>query len=211
MRVSLTGWEFDIGKGALSAKESAVEVSLPHILEVSYVGALPRVLINLFGSFKNLRKFNFGNSPLVQVNYRSGGPVGPPPATPIYDYVNLLTSLVNIPLEIGTTRISAVTQAQVKHPLYFLDNVGVGKFDGESKFPLTYPNQFQRTISYIQEPYILNGYTQLSYEQLSTNKFVTFYFYANRSIDSARAFSKEAVVQKYGVPQTSFEQTTYIQ
>ena len=213
MHVSLNGWEFDIGKTAAVSQGAAVAVSLPNILKINrFVFAPGNVQVNLFGSFKNLRAVNFGNSPLINVSYISGGPGpgGPGPGGSGFQYVNLLTSLVNIPMEVGTTRIFTSTQVQARRPLYFLDNVGVGKYDGFTKFPLTYPNQYQTNIAYIQEPYVINGYTQLTYLQASSDISVFIYFYPNRNIDMARAFSNEKVIQQFEAPQTSFEETAYI-
>lgn len=201
MHVSLRGWEFDIGQPVASSNGAAVEVSLPNILRIDRFVFFPGdVNVNLFGSYKNLRAINFGNRPIVNVSYASGGIPGS------YDYVDLLTSLVNIPLEVGVTRIQTATAAQAKRPLYFLDNVGVGKYDGYSKFPLNYANQYQPNITYLQEPYVINGYTQISYLQASTNAYILIYFYSQRSLDMARAFSNEKVVQEYGMPKLSFDQ-----
>jgi hypothetical protein len=78
------------------------------------------------------------------------------------------------------------------------------EFEGKTRYPLTYPNQFIRTITYLQERYVIDGFTAINYSQRHTDTQVKIYFYSEKSFDLSRAMSKEKVVESYGRPQTAF-------
>lgn len=183
------------GEPLTEAQSTSVKVSLPNILSIYWFMFVPRVRnINLFGSYKNTNLPNKGNAIDVAVTYQSGGN---------FTYEELLYNLVTSPLQVGITRVSSSTLEQVTQPLYLLENMGVGKFNGKTKTPLIFPSQFQNNISYLQEPYVVNGFTQLTYQQKVNN--VLIYFYSNKNLNLSRAFSNEKVIQSYGAPQMSLE------
>ncbi len=188
-------WESDMGKVVFSTPKT-VEISLPHILTITNAVFFPApVFVTLFNPFKTLNEVNFGNPINVAVTYDSG---------PGFSYNDLLHSLLAMPIEVGITRISSTTQAQASTPLYQLRNIGIGEFEGKTRYPLTYPNQFIRTITYLQERYVIDGFTAINYSQRHTDTQVKIYFYSEKSFDLSRAMSKEKVVESYGRPQTAF-------
>ena len=222
-----TSFEHDIAKKPmLSSDRKAVEVSLPHILQISFATYIPGAgltnnleLISLFNAFAVLNTsatFNYGNNIFfvydtggiligvtnATISYLSGGPAGAP-----FTYTNLLSSTLTVPFSVGVTRIVSVTQAQALQPMNILRNVGIGKFIGKTKFPLVFPDQYQKTITYIQEPYKIDGFTLLNYVQnYATDFSILIYFYGESNVDTARAFSNQKVVQEYGAPQTGIIQ-----
>jgi hypothetical protein len=194
--------EHDMGEVAYASEYVAVDVSLPHILDIEYLPAIPQSqLINLFNPYKNLRKINYGNPFSVKVKYSDGIVLAPAAS---FSYGQLLSSLLNIPIQVGTTRIMTRTQAQAREPLYWLRSVGVGDYKGQSMYPLNYANQYIRNITYLQDCYQIDGFTQLSYLQRPADTSVLLYFYSSRNVDQTRAFSNEKVVQRYASPQMEF-------
>lgn len=194
-------WEGDIGSRVYhDPGRKAVEVSLPHILNIAAAGPGLQT-VNLFGAARNYNAVNFGNVAGVTVTYTSNNPLVP------FTYGDLLGTTLASPIQVGLIRIQAVSQAQATATLSVLRNPGVGKFAGESLFPLVYPNQFIATITYVENAFKADAITSLSYVQNSaTDANIQMYFYANASTNLGRAFSNEKVVQEYVKPQTGISQ-----
>ena len=194
-------WEQDMGGVAYhDAGRSAVEVSLPNILNVNNAFAGNKT-VNIGGAFKNFNAANFGNDVNITITYTSNNPLVP------FTYGEFLGTTIGAPLQVGLIRVQAVTQAQATATLSLLRNPGVGKFEGQSLFPLVYPNQFISTITYVENAFKLDGFTTLSYTQNGvTDANIQMYLYANANVNVDRAFSNEKVVQEYAKPQTGISQ-----
>jgi hypothetical protein len=191
-------WDVDLGSLLYDTGRRAVEVSLPHILNVQIIpffpGARPVVL---FGAFNSLQAPNFGNTGDIKVTYRSS-------AFGLFTYEQLLASNIGIPIHVGTTRIETSSLRQLSQPLSILSSVGLGKFDGEPRFPMGFPENFQPTIAYLTEPYTIDGFTRINYLQnASSDPNVKMYFYQTANISLERALSGNKVVANYCQPQTN--------
>lgn len=180
---------------------AAVEISLPHILRVTVFPLFPGgQLIRLFNASANAVAANNGNLGNVTVTYVSNNPAVP------FTYQQLLSTTLSSPMVIGTTRIQTMTRRQGNTPFYWTRNVGVGNFDGNSAFPLVYPNQTQSNIAYVTEPYLIDRNTGLSYQQYAVSDgTIQLYFYPSKNIDLARAFNSNGFMKEFGKPQTSME------
>lgn len=190
-------WEQDMGKVAYhNPGRKAVEVSLPNILNIA--NAAGPLTVNIGGAFKNFNAANFGNNVNITITYTSNNPLVP------FTYGEFLGTTIGAPLQVGLIRVQAITQAQATATLSLLRNPGVGKFEGQSLFPLVYPNQFISTITYVENAFKLDGFTTLSYTQ--TDAAIQMYLYANANVNVDRAFSNEKVVQEYSKPQTGISQ-----
>lgn len=198
-------WEQDMGGRVYhDPGRKAVEVSLPHILNIAIAGGVSST-VNLFAAARNYNAVNFGNAGAVTVTYTSNNPLVP------FTYGDLLGTTLASPIQVGLIRIQAITQAQATSTLSVLRNPGVGKFAGESLFPLVYPNQFISTITYVENAFKADAITGLSYTQNgATDAAIQMYFYANASTNLGRAFSNEKVVQEYVKPQTGISQNLTI-
>lgn len=193
-------WESDMGSAVYHDPGRRVEVSLPNILNINNALAAP-LTVNIGGAFKNFNAGNFGNNANITITYTSNNPLVP------FTYGEFLGTTIGAPLQVGLIRVQAVTQAQATATLSLLRNPGVGKFEGQSLFPLVYPNQFISTITYVENAFKLDGFTTLSYTQNgATNADIQMYLYANANVNVDRAFSNEKVVQEYGKPQTGISQ-----
>ncbi len=182
----------------------AVEVSLPHILNVAN-GAAATLTVNLLGAAANYNSANFGNNVNITVTYTSNNPLVP------FTYGQLLGSTLGEPMQVGLIRVQAVTQGQATTTMSLLRNPGVGKFQGQSLFPLVYPNQYIATITYVENAWKADKFTTLSYLQNGvTDANVQIYLYQNSNISLDRAFSNQKVVQEYAKPQTGISQQTQI-
>ena len=183
---------------------SAVEVSLPHILNVNNAAAAT-LTVNLLGAAANYNAANFGNNVNITVTYTSNNPLVP------FTYGQLLGATLGEPMQIGLIRVQAVTQGQATATMSLLRNPGVGKFEGQSLFPLVYPNQFIATITYVENAWKADKYTTLSYLQNGvTDANEQIYLYQNSNVNLDRAFSNRKVVQEYAKPQTGISQQTQI-
>ena len=201
-----TSWSQDMGSVAYhNAQAQPAPVSLPNILNIQQSAAGLQT-VNIGGAFANFAASNYGNSVDVTITYTSNNPLVP------FTYGQFLGTTIGAPLQVGLMRIQAVTQAQATQTLSVLRNVGVGKFDGQSLFPLVYPNQYIPTITYVENAFKLDGFTTLSYSQNgTTDQFIQIYLYGNATVNLDRAFSNERVVQDYARPQTGISNNLTIQ
>lgn len=193
-----TDWDVDLGSLLYNTGRRAVEVSLPHILNVQIIPFFftPRPVV-LFGAFNNLGAPNFGNTLDISVTYRSS-------AFGLFTYEQLLASNIGIPIHIGTTRIETSSIRQLSQPLSILSSVGLGKFDGEPMFPMAFPENFQPTIAYLTEPYTIDGFTRINYLQnASSDPNVKMYFYQTANVSLERALSGSKIVANYAQPKTT--------
>ncbi len=201
-----TDWSQDMGMVAYHNPNTApAPVSLPNILNIAQTKAGLQT-VNIGGAFANFAASNFGNDVDVTVTYTSNNPLVP------FTYGQFLGTTIGAPLQVGLMRIQAVTQAQATSTLSVLRNVGVGKFDGQSLFPLVYPNQYIPTITYVENAFKLDGFTTLSYLQNgTTDTNIQIYLYGNATVDLSRAFSNEKIVNDYARPQTGISNNLTIQ
>lgn len=197
-------WEADMGNKVYNDPgRQNVEVSLPNILNVENAAGVVKT-VSIGAAFKNFAAANFGNDANITISYTSNNPLVP------FTYGEFLGTTIGAPLQVGLIRIQAATQAQATATLSLLRNPGVGKFEGQSLFPLVYPNQFINTITYVENAFKLDGFTSLSYVQSASSE-LQIYLYANANVNVDRAFSNERVVQEYLKPQTGISQSLTIQ
>lgn len=192
-----SNWQHDMGNQVYhDPGRSAVEVSLPHILNIA-LAAAATLTVNLFNAKSNYIAANFGNNVNITVTYTNTSALVP------YTYGDLLAQTLTNPVQVGMTRIQATTQAQVTQVLSLTRNPGVGKAEIGTFIPLVYPNQFQGTMTYVENAYKVDQFTLLSYSQNgATDTSVQMFFYPNATAFVERAFSNKKVVQEYARPQT---------
>ena len=182
----------------------AVEVSLPHILNVRDTRGFNDTitLMNASGSYMSA---NFGNPIGVSVTYISNNPLVP------FTYGSFLGSIVSEPRQIGLIRVQTVTPRQLIEPINMVRNVGVGKFWGDGIYPVQYPDQFITNVAYVDRPFILDDNLELTYIQHSaSNPNIQLYFYENASISLERSFSNRKLIEEYARPKTGVTQQTQI-
>lgn len=198
-------WSRDMGTQVYhDPGRKGVEVSLPHILNIA-IAAAANFTVNIFGATRNYNAANFGNNVNVTVTYISGNPLVP------FTYGDLLGSILGEPMQVGITRIDAVTTTQAQAQLNLLRNPGVSKFEGQGLFPLIYPNQFVQTITYVEDAYKVDKYQTLTYIQNgATDAAIQMRFYQNANVNLDRAFSNQKVVSEYAKPQTGISQQTQL-
>lgn len=202
-------WELDLGKRLYIDEKKAVEVALPHILNIRVIPFFPGARqVVLFGAYNNLRAINNGNTADVTVFYLSNSFfVGPQ-----FTYSQLLASNFQVPIEVGLTRVQTSTTRQLSQPLSILSSVGLGKFDGEPLFPMGYPENLQPNIAYLTDEYTIDPYTRINYLQdPNTDPNIQMYFYATKNIDLGRAISNQPLIEKFLVPPVSPKENITVQ
>lgn len=199
----------DLGKLVYHREgEKAVQISLPHILQVNITQPPPApgiFNVRLFGANTNYLVPNFGNNVAVTVTYIGGNPLVP------FTYEDLLGTFFGEAMQIGITRVDAVTIGQAQQQISVIYNPGVSKFEGESLFPLVYPDQFASNIVYVEKAYKIDNNVQLNYlHNGQTNPAVQFRFYQHSNITLDRAFSNQPLIKQYAMPPKGITSQTQI-